>query len=79
MTRWRPSSTYDEHTPTGKAVAIEERNAAEVRQQHAADVAVYNPAFDVTPAELVTGIITERGIAHNADDLAQLIPRTLAS
>ena len=58
---------------------IEERKPDEVRQQHAAQVPVYNPAFDVTPAELVTGIITERGIAHNAEDLAQLIPRNLAS
>ncbi len=74
-----PSSTYDEQTPTGAAVPIEERNAEEIRQSHAATVTAYNPAFDVTPAALVTGIITERGIAHTAQDLAQLIPRTLAS
>jgi methylthioribose-1-phosphate isomerase len=73
-----PSSTYDEQTPSGSAVQIEERTPEEVRQQHAAPVPVYNPAFDITPAELVTGIITERGIAHNAADLAQLIPRNLA-
>jgi methylthioribose-1-phosphate isomerase len=74
-----PSSTYDEHTPTGADVAIEERDAAEVLQAHAADVRVYNPAFDVTPTALVTGIITERGIAHSAEDLRQLIPRSLPS
>lgn len=73
-----PSSTYDRQTPSGAAVTIEERNPDEVRAQHAAAVPVYNPAFDVTPAALVTGIITERGIANNADDLAQLIPRHLA-
>ncbi len=54
-------------------VAIEERAADEVRQNHAAAVPVYNPAFDVTPAALVTGIITEKGIAHSAAELAQLI------
>jgi len=74
-----PSSTYDDKTPSGAAVVIEERNADEVRAGHAASVPAYNPAFDVTPAALVTGIITERGIAHTAEDLAQLIPRNLAS
>ena len=74
-----PSSTYDEQTHAGSAVEIEERSAEEVRQQHAAEVPVYNPAFDVTPAALVTGIITERGIAHSAEDLKQLIPRTLGN
>jgi methylthioribose-1-phosphate isomerase len=56
-------------------VNIEERDVDEVLASHAARVNVYNPAFDVTPAQLVTGIITERGIAHNAQDLAQLMPR----
>ena len=66
-----PSSTYDRHTPSGDAVVIEERAAEEVRQGHAASVAVYNPAFDVTPAHLVTGIITEHGISRDAEHLAQ--------
>ena len=51
----------------GGAIAIEERGAAEVRgvggaQTAPADSPVYNPAFDVTPAELITAIVTERGI-----------------
>ncbi|MEM7077281.1 MAG: S-methyl-5-thioribose-1-phosphate isomerase [Pseudomonadota bacterium] len=57
-----PSSTFDPHTPTGADVTIEERASEEVRGAHGADVPVYNPAFDVTPAALVTAIITERGI-----------------
>lgn len=48
----------------------------EVRQGHAAPVAAFNPAFDVTPAELVTGVITERGIAR--PPLADTLPRLLA-
>ena len=59
-----PSSTFDPNTPSGREVIIEERAGDEVRQEHAAEVAVFNPAFDVTPAALVTGIITERGIAR---------------
>jgi len=70
-----PSSTYDPGTPSGADVNIEERDGDEVLASHAARVNVYNPAFDVTPAQLVTGIITERGIAHSAQDLAQLMPR----
>ncbi len=68
-----PSSTYDARTAHGTDVPIEERDADEVRMPHAADVPVYNPAFDVTPATLVTGIITEQGIAHDADALRQML------
>lgn len=59
-----PASTYDPATPTGPDVEIEQRSPDEVRRGDAADVAAYNPAFDVTPAELVTGIVTDRGIAR---------------
>ncbi len=38
----------------------------------------FNPAFDVTPAQLVTGIITEQGIAHDARSLSELIARQSA-
>jgi len=53
--------------PSGAAIPIEERDASEVRgtagrQTAPAESPVYNPAFDVTPAELITSIITERGI-----------------
>lgn len=63
-----PYSTIDLATKTGADIPIEERNALEVTSIHGSHpvaptgVAVFNPAFDVTPAELITGIITERGI-----------------
>jgi methylthioribose-1-phosphate isomerase len=63
-----PISTFDLDTPNGNGIPIEERNASEVTQLQGgrmiapAGVTVWNPAFDVTPANLITGIITERGI-----------------
>lgn len=63
-----PYSTIDLKTKTGADIPIEQRNSLEVTTIHGshpvapAGVAVYNPAFDVTPAELITGIITERGV-----------------
>jgi methylthioribose-1-phosphate isomerase len=62
-----PSSTFDLSLPDGSHIPIEERNPQEIThsfgKQTAPDgVAVYNPAFDVTPAELITGIITEKGV-----------------
>lgn len=63
-----PYSTIDLKTKTGDDIPIEQRNPSEVTSIHGShpvapkDVAVYNPAFDVTPAELITGIITERGV-----------------
>ncbi|MBK81287.1 MAG: S-methyl-5-thioribose-1-phosphate isomerase [Gammaproteobacteria bacterium] len=70
-----PSSTYDPDTPTGADVTIEERHADEVLGTQAARVAVRNPAFDVTPAALVTGIVSEHGIARAplADTLAGIM------
>ncbi len=64
-----PWSTVDLGTPDGAAIEIEERAPAEVthgfgRQTAPAGVAVYNPAFDVTPGAYITAIITERGIAY---------------
>jgi methylthioribose-1-phosphate isomerase len=63
-----PLSTFDPGIPDGTHIPIEERPAEEVtgyRDTRWAPegVTVRNPAFDVTPAELVTGIITEKGIA----------------
>ncbi len=62
-----PWSTIDPSLPSGEAIPIEERDAAEVtvaggQRIGPEGVAVYNPAFDVTPAELVTAIITEKGV-----------------
>lgn len=70
-----PSSTYDPQTATGADVPIEERDPDEVRGERAARVPARNPAFDVTPAALVTGIITDRGIASAplADSLMALL------
>ncbi|MBT7334453.1 MAG: S-methyl-5-thioribose-1-phosphate isomerase [Gammaproteobacteria bacterium] len=73
-----PSTTYDANTLAGEDVEIEERAADEIKQRHAADVTAFNPAFDVTPAQLVTGIITEQGIAHDARSLSELIARQSA-
>ncbi len=62
-----PWSTVDPDTPTGESIVIEHRAASELSSVGGvatapAGVAVYNPAFDVTPASLVTGIITDRGV-----------------
>ena len=62
-----PTSTIDLSLPTGAQIPIEERDPREVsqglgKQTAPPDVDVYNPAFDVTPADLVTAIITERGV-----------------
>jgi methylthioribose-1-phosphate isomerase len=53
-----PVSTIDPHTPSGAQIPIEERDPAEVN----GDGHAFNPAFDVTPAELVTAIFTEAGV-----------------
>jgi methylthioribose-1-phosphate isomerase len=64
-----PTSTIDPRIESGDDIPIEERDPSEVthigHMQITPDyVKVYNPSFDVTPAELVTAIITERGIAR---------------
>ena len=56
-----PTSTLDPATPTGKEIPVEERDGAEITTRFAAR----NPAFDVTPAALVSAIVTERGV-HRA-------------
>jgi methylthioribose-1-phosphate isomerase len=62
-----PASTFDLELTSGGAIPIEQRAAQEVthgfgRATAPEGVAVYNPAFDVTPAELISGLITEKGI-----------------
>src|SRR5438105_11575101 len=64
-----PISTVDLETPDGSKIPIEQRNPAEVthfagRAVTPVGVQIENPAFDVTPAKLVTAIVTERGIAR---------------
>lgn len=64
-----PTSTLDPQTPDGASMDIEMRDAQEVRahggvQTAPADVAVHNPAFDMTPAALVSAIVTDTGVFH---------------
>lgn len=65
-----PVSTIDLSCPTGAEIPVEERPAEEVterwyaRRMAPAQVKVFNPAFDVTDASLITAIVTERGIAR---------------
>jgi methylthioribose-1-phosphate isomerase len=67
-----PTSTIDLGTPTGASIVIEQRPPGEVVDWAGVPVAptgspAYNPAFDVTPPELVTGLVTERGTARPVD------------
>jgi methylthioribose-1-phosphate isomerase len=62
-----PTSTFDRATPNGDEILIEQRSADEVRCGFGAltapaEVEVYNPAFDVTPASLISAIVSDRGI-----------------
>ena len=57
-----PSSSFDPACPSGGAIPIEARSASELTTPAGSEV--YNPAFDVTPAELITGWVTERGIVQ---------------
>lgn len=64
-----PLSTFDRGVASGRQIPIEERPAEEVRSVAGRalappDVACWNPAFDVTPAGLIAGIVTERGIVQ---------------
>jgi methylthioribose-1-phosphate isomerase len=64
-----PTSSIDMSLPSGKQIPIEERDPDEItrglgRQTAPDDVEVYNPAFDVAPAELVTALITEKGVVR---------------
>jgi methylthioribose-1-phosphate isomerase len=75
-----PSSTFDLSLPTGDAIPIEQRDPREIthgfgKQTAPEGVQVYNPAFDVTPAHLIAGIITERGLIRpvNAENIGIVI------
>ncbi len=74
-----PLSTIDMSPAAGANIPIEERSAIEVTgfgetQSAPAGVQVRNPAFDVTPAELVTALITEKSVVHqpNRNKLREL-------
>lgn len=68
-----PYSTIDLKTKSGAEIPIEQRNPLEVTAIHGSHpvapegVEVFNPAFDVTPTDLITGIITERGVFKPGD------------
>lgn len=77
-----PYSTFDPKTKSGKEIPIELRNEAELLSFNGRQVAprgtrVYNPAFDVVPAKLISAIITERGFIRNPDE--KKIKRFLSS
>ena len=70
-----PFSTFDFSIATGAEIPIEERDADEVRKIGnryiaPADVPVYNPAFDVTSSDLISGIITEKGVLTPPYDIS---------
>ncbi|MCK4850393.1 MAG: S-methyl-5-thioribose-1-phosphate isomerase [Phycisphaerae bacterium] len=75
-----PASTFDLSIADGSQIPIEQRAAEEVtegfgRRTAPADVKVYSPAFDVTPAEFITAIITELGVIEpvNAETIARVM------
>jgi methylthioribose-1-phosphate isomerase len=72
-----PTTTFDLSIATGADIPIEQRAAEEITNGFGNptapnNAAVYNPAFDVTPAELIAGIVTDRGIIRpvNHDKIA---------
>ena len=71
-----PTSTFDPLTHRGDDILIEQRSADELRrvlavQTAPANVSIYNPAFDVTPAELISAIVDERGVHRPPYDFAE--------
>ena len=80
-----PTSTIDLATPDGAHIPIEERNAREVTHLGASQLApdgagIRNPAFDVTPSQYVSAIITERGVCRPpyADSLREVVAGALS-
>ena len=80
-----PLSTIDPGLPSGDCIPIEERKAEEVKRLPGGgmlpdDFKIWNPAFDVTEAELITAIITERGVLRPPfEELNKLFPREVKS
>jgi methylthioribose-1-phosphate isomerase len=70
-----PTSTFDSGTAAGQEIIIEQRSADEVRcgfgaQTAPMDADIFNPAFDVTPANLITAIVSDRGVHHPPFDFS---------
>ena len=68
-----PSSTFDLRISDGSQIPIEQRDPREITEGLGkviapAGIRVYNPAFDVTPAALINGIITEKGLIHPVNE-----------
>jgi len=86
-----PASTYDPATPDGASVPIEERHGVEVstvtgpddegvmRRVAVTASPVRNPAFDITPAALVTAYVTDRGVLRGADALREAMGAAMAT
>jgi methylthioribose-1-phosphate isomerase len=77
-----PRSTFDMSIADGSGIVIEQRDPREVTHGFGCQTApegieVYNPAFDVTPAALISGIITEKGIIRPVN--RQMVMKTLTS
>jgi methylthioribose-1-phosphate isomerase len=75
-----PRSTFDLALESGDAIPIEQRHSEEIthsqgRRIAAEGVSVYNPAFDITPADYIDAIITDRGIIRpvNAQNIARVL------
>ena len=76
-----PSSTFDLSLKSGDEIVIEQRNSNEILHIYGYNdnlgdgAEVFNPAFDITPAEFLTGIITEKGIIKQpiSENLPKLI------
>jgi len=81
-----PVSTFDPDIKTGGDIPIEERKASEMKELFfktpiaGGDIKVYNPAFDLTPHNLITAIITERGIIRPpySRNIRKIIGKTCA-
>ena len=71
-----PASTFDLSLASGAEIPIEERSAREVMPNEVEGVDVWNPAFDVTPADLVTKIVTEFGAFPPTDAVREVGSRT---
>jgi methylthioribose-1-phosphate isomerase len=81
-----PTSTLDLATAAGADIVVEQRAAAEVTAYAGVPVcpagsAAYNPAFDVTPPQLLTALVTEVGVAQpvNHESVAALVALSIAA
>ena len=81
-----PRSTFDLSLESGDEIPIEERDPEEIRngfgkQTAPSGVRIYNPAFDVTPASLISGIVTENGIISpvSTDAIVEIVGKNRAA